>query len=307
MTWNRSEEELRKLLGDVNTWHPNIKLDYKIGNSLPFLDVQLTNNNGTLATSVYHKPAAEPYVTPFTSDHPRHVFSNILKTSIERATRYSSTFEEFNNERRKIKLMLLYNGSVYKKYITKIILFNSIFYSYPSTFIENEFKKYFSENISNSPFLNFIDDENKYNQTRQKILGQPTLRQSQVAMSAAQANIDNDEADAQLNQPNESTKQPEKKTFNFDEKLFIHFTHENRFHTYRRDMHKIYNDVFQQTPAMDTRLIVGNRNRRETQNELIRKRPTTAILQNKQQRVSFEQTSTKFFTKTFFIRPFFPT
>ncbi|CAF4490588.1 unnamed protein product, partial [Rotaria magnacalcarata] len=59
MTWNRSEEELRKLLDDVNTWHPNIKLDYKIDNSLPFLDVQLTNNNGTLSTSVYHKPAAE--------------------------------------------------------------------------------------------------------------------------------------------------------------------------------------------------------------------------------------------------------
>ncbi|CAF4294657.1 unnamed protein product, partial [Rotaria magnacalcarata] len=56
MTWNRSEEELRKLLDDVNTWHPNIKLDYKIGNSLPFLDVQLTNNNGILLTSVYHKP-----------------------------------------------------------------------------------------------------------------------------------------------------------------------------------------------------------------------------------------------------------
>ncbi|CAF4701549.1 unnamed protein product, partial [Rotaria magnacalcarata] len=40
MTWNRSEEELRKLLDDANTWHPNIKLDYKIGYSLPFLDVQ---------------------------------------------------------------------------------------------------------------------------------------------------------------------------------------------------------------------------------------------------------------------------
>ncbi|CAF2111548.1 unnamed protein product, partial [Rotaria magnacalcarata] len=120
MTWNRTEEELRKLLDDVNTWHPNIKLDYKIGNSLPFLDVQLTNNNGILLTSVYHKPAAEPYVTPFTSDHPRHVFSNIIKTSIERATRYSSKFEAFNYERRYIKLMLLCNG-------------------YPSTFIENEF------------------------------------------------------------------------------------------------------------------------------------------------------------------------
>ncbi|CAF2025721.1 unnamed protein product, partial [Rotaria magnacalcarata] len=166
MTWNRSEEELRKLLDDANTWHSNIKLDYKINKSLPFLDVLLTNNNGTLTTSVYHKPAAEPYITPFTSDHPRHVFVNIIKISLERTTRYSSTFEEFNNERRDVKLMLLYNG-------------------YPLTFIENEFKKYFFDYKSTSPFLQYIDKEKNYIDMRQTLLGQPTFRQSQVALSAA--------------------------------------------------------------------------------------------------------------------------
>jgi len=110
MTWNKSEEELRKFLDHANTWHPNIKLDYTIGKSLPFLDVLLTNNNGTLSTSVYRKPAAEPYVTPFISDHPRHVFVNIVTTALARAMRYSSTFEPFNIERRSIKLTLLHNG-----------------------------------------------------------------------------------------------------------------------------------------------------------------------------------------------------
>ncbi|CAF3064899.1 unnamed protein product [Rotaria socialis] len=100
-------------------------------------------------------------------------------------------------------------------------------------------------------------------------------------MSVAQANIDNDEANDPLNQPNASTKQTEKATSNFDEKLFIHFTHEKRFQSYRADMHQIYTDVFQQTAAMYTRLIVGNRNRRESQKELIRKCPTEGILQNK--------------------------
>jgi len=110
MTWNGSEAELIKLLDDANTWHPNIKLDYKIGKSLPFLDVLLTNNNGLLTTSVYHKPAAEPYVTPFISDHPRHVFGNIIQNALTKAVRYSSTNETFQNEQRHIKLMLLYNG-----------------------------------------------------------------------------------------------------------------------------------------------------------------------------------------------------
>ena len=47
---------------------------------------------------------------PFQSDHPRHVFNNIIQTTLQRAIRYSSTFEIFNEERRSIKLMLLYNG-----------------------------------------------------------------------------------------------------------------------------------------------------------------------------------------------------
>ncbi len=64
--------------------------------------------------SVHHKEATEPYVVPFKSDHPRHIFRNIVQGALLRAFRYSTTLQEFNKERRYIKLMLLYNG-----YITK--------------------------------------------------------------------------------------------------------------------------------------------------------------------------------------------
>ncbi len=110
MTWNKSEKDLIQLLDKANQWHSNIKLDYKISQSLPFLDILLTNNNGLLFTSVYRKQTAEPYVVPFISDHPRHVFGNIIQTALTRAIRYSSTFAAFHHERRYIKLMLLYNG-----------------------------------------------------------------------------------------------------------------------------------------------------------------------------------------------------
>ena len=110
MTWNQSEQALRTLLDAANQWHPNIKLDFQISRSLPFLDVVFTNNNGTLSTAVYHKPASEPYVVPFLSDHPRHVFRNIIRGALTRAVRYSSNFEAFHHERRHIHLMLLYNG-----------------------------------------------------------------------------------------------------------------------------------------------------------------------------------------------------
>jgi len=61
---------------------------------------------------VYHKEAAEPYIVPFTSDHPRHVFVSIIDGALTRPVRYSSTLSALNEERRSIKLMLLCNGFV---------------------------------------------------------------------------------------------------------------------------------------------------------------------------------------------------
>ena len=107
--WNESEENVVKLLKDANEQHSNIKLDYQIGQSVPFLDIQINNQNGTLVSSVYHKPSAESAVLSFLSDHARHVFQNVIQTCLMRAIRYSSTLEIFNQERRNIRLMLLYN------------------------------------------------------------------------------------------------------------------------------------------------------------------------------------------------------
>ncbi len=111
-TSNESLDTINQMLDEANNFHPNIKLIRKIGTNVPFLDVFVENNSGTLTTSVYHKEAAEPYIVPFKSDHPRHVFRNIIETALIRAVRYSSTLPIFNQERRSIKLMLLYNGYV---------------------------------------------------------------------------------------------------------------------------------------------------------------------------------------------------
>ena len=70
----------------------------------------MENQNGTLVTSVYLKEAAEPYTMPFKSDHPRHVFNNIIDVTLTRAIRYSSALSVFDKERPYIKLILLYNG-----------------------------------------------------------------------------------------------------------------------------------------------------------------------------------------------------
>ncbi|CAF3564401.1 unnamed protein product [Rotaria socialis] len=262
MTWNKSENELKKVLDNANTWHPNIKLEYKIGKSLPFLDILLTNINGTLSTSVYHKPAAEPYVVPFISDHPRHVFENIVQTSLRRAIKYSSTFQLFNDERRYIKSTFLYNG-------------------YPSSFIDKIFRKFFSGYISSRSFLPFLDNEAQFLQMRIALSGQPSRQQSQVEMRIATLTTDNEHLIEELEKKQEATIQEKKKPNKFQNKLIIHYTHEKRFKTRKRDLHRIFQETFANTSILETKLIVGNRNQKSTMKELIRKRPRQAILKNK--------------------------
>jgi hypothetical protein len=101
---------INQMLDEANKFHPDIKLSRQLGTSVSFLDVYIENKNGTLAASVYLKEAAELYVVPFKSDHPRHIFKNIIDTTLLRAVRYLSTLSAFNEEQRSIKLMFLYNG-----------------------------------------------------------------------------------------------------------------------------------------------------------------------------------------------------
>jgi hypothetical protein len=77
-TSNQSLDVINQMLNKANNSHPNIKLVRKLGTTVSFLDVLLKNQNGVLATSVYHKEAAKSYIVPFKSDHPRHVFLIIL-------------------------------------------------------------------------------------------------------------------------------------------------------------------------------------------------------------------------------------
>ena len=111
-TSNEPIEKIQVILKKANDFHTNIKLEAKIGSSVSFLDLLISNNNGTLSSSVYHKPATEPCVLPFISDHPRHIFINIIQAALLRAVRFSSTLENFQKEYRTIRLMLLYNGYV---------------------------------------------------------------------------------------------------------------------------------------------------------------------------------------------------
>lgn len=75
MTTNETIDDTEKALEGSPNKDMNIKISYQIDTSVDFLDVIIVNENGWLRTTVYHKPVAEPYILPYTSDYQRHVTS----------------------------------------------------------------------------------------------------------------------------------------------------------------------------------------------------------------------------------------
>jgi hypothetical protein len=88
------------MLDEANNLHPNIKLVRQIGNSVSFLDLLIET---------------------------QHVFTNIIDGALMRAIRYSSALSAFDEERRSIQLMLLYNGFVLQKRLLPIFLLFFLF------------------------------------------------------------------------------------------------------------------------------------------------------------------------------------
>ncbi|CAF5146678.1 unnamed protein product, partial [Rotaria sp. Silwood1] len=84
---------------------------------------------------------------------------------------------------------------------------------YPSNFINQQFEKFFADYLSSTspPILPMITNESQFLALRQKLLNEPTAKQTQLAISAAsvqltqrtqnviQPNINNMEATIQRN------------------------------------------------------------------------------------------------------------
>jgi hypothetical protein len=139
------------------------------------------------------------------------------------------------------------------KFNDQILLYIiKIYFSYPSTFIHKEFQKFSSEYLCPSSFLPYIDNEKQYFLLYHKLMNQSTIIKAKT--------------DTKTNKEN---------------RLIVHYKHEKRFEPFKRDMHRIFETIFKKSDGIDPKLIVGSCNRRSLAHELIRKRPTKRILQDK--------------------------
>ena len=116
--------------------------------------------------------------------------------------------------------------------------------SYPSSFIEKEFRTFSVEYMSSSPFLSTMNDEQQFIRMRQNILRQPTRQQSQVTLSAATADLDNHPTDGNVMQTTDTSENIPENDRRFDKKIIVHYTHEKRFQPFKRNMHRILDNTF---------------------------------------------------------------
>jgi hypothetical protein len=159
MTTNQTIDEINLELEKAKKKDVNVEIDATISASVNFLDVTITNENGHLRTSVYHKPTAEPYILPYTSDHPRYIHRNIPYAALLRAARICSHVDDFDSERIRIDMSLLLND-------------------YPPRFISKHFHRFFTLNDA-IPVLERLDEQ-VYRELHSKLLVQPTRREKKL-------------------------------------------------------------------------------------------------------------------------------
>ena len=158
MTTNRTIEEINHVLGEAQTKDVNIEIETNMSSSVNYLDVTITNYNGKLRTNVYHKPTAEPYYLPYTSDHPHRYHRNIPYSALVRAARLCCHIDDFNRHRLRIDVSLLLSN-------------------YPPKTITNEFLRFFQMN--NAEQVMKQRDEQAYHRLHQRILHK-TMNKSKI-------------------------------------------------------------------------------------------------------------------------------
>lgn len=161
MTTNRSIEEITVEVEKASCKDENIKIQTTISTSVHFLDVTVTNEDGFLRTSLFHKPTAEPYILPYTSDHTHHVRRNIPYAALLRAARICSDVNDFSSECIRIDMSLLLNG-------------------YPPNFLSQQVIRFFQLNTATS-VMNQLDEE-AYHRLHRTLLHQPTRREKQLTV-----------------------------------------------------------------------------------------------------------------------------
>ncbi len=232
--------------------------------SAEFLDVHIENDHGSLATSVFHKPAAEPYVLPFSSDHPRHIHINIPYEALLRAARYCSDVYTFDKERLNIEMILLVNG-------------------YPPEFLCRHFNRFFQLNQTVQVLIELNVQE--YQQLHQKLLCLPTRREKKYQRIAADSQLhseDDYEIEDQLDKNQACSKKILLIPHTFESGPLLNFNRE-----FRELWTKSY--IYPGSVMKDVRLMMTILSNPPLNDLLVHKKPSRLLLTKMERSITAEQ------------------
>ncbi|CAF4948322.1 unnamed protein product [Rotaria sp. Silwood1] len=159
MTVNEPYDDILFELEKLQNEDLNIKINSTVNDTVNFLDITISNTNGQLKTFIYHKPSADPYYLPYTSDHPHRIHRNIPYTALIRAARLCTNLHDFHLERLRIEVSLLLNN-------------------YPPKFILNQFLRFFQVHKADTLITRF--DTKVYDELHHTLLYQPSQRELEL-------------------------------------------------------------------------------------------------------------------------------
>jgi hypothetical protein len=134
-------------------------------------------------------------------------------------------------------------------------------------YINNRFKQFLHSKLYNKSIIPLFEAESAFQLIRFNLLNKPTVAEHQIASRIARAT---DHQDEKLSVVTEAEKQS---IISDVDKLIIHYTHEKRFESFKKDIHRLWDKIFQSTPVSHTKLIIGHRNNKNATQELLRRRP----------------------------------
>jgi hypothetical protein len=122
--------------------------------------------------------------------------------------------------------------------------------------------KFFTNQLNILPILPCIEAEHDFNFIRHRLLIRQTITEHEIAKRIAKTDTSNQLPQIRFHP-----------TSKWKDNLIIHYTHEERFATSKRDIHRLWDQLFQTTPVATTKLIIGNRNSPNIMNFIVHRRP----------------------------------
>lgn len=143
-------------------------------------------------------------------------------------------------------------------------------FSYPPRYIHSRFTKFLQNNFPNGSIIPLIESKCYFEMIRSNLLNRPTPTELQMAARIARAT---DQHSIEKSDPTSAVSSKQKQKSKWDSNLIIHYKHEKRFETLKKDIHQLWNEMFHDTPVTNTKLIIGHKNNSSATQELVQRRP----------------------------------